>query len=552
MIWNRAGRAQSWTRLQAPWDVIVVGGGITGAGILDEASTLGFRTLLVEQQDFASGTSSRSSKLVHGGLRYLKQGQIALAGVSVRERERLLKEAPGLVERLGFLASSRPENGAWRHLFGAGLALYDLMGGRWAHHHYSASDFRWMAPHVSRRGLEGGFEYADAVTDDARLVLRLILGGVARGATALSYTCVESLLRARGRVVGVALRDGLTGRRAEVRASVVINATGAWTDRLRSHLGKAPRVRPLRGSHLVFPAWRFPLPQAALFYHPRDRRPLFAVPWEGAVLVGTTDLDHEQSPEQARISESEVSYLMEALGAEFPALALEAGDAGTSFSGVRPVIGTGRVNPSAETREHVLWDEAGLLTVAGGKLTTFRPTARAALRAVRRRLPTPQPRTPASASADPARDSAGDLLRGDVRRRLVGRYGPEAAHWFASCRTDELERIPGTHTLWAELRWAALAEGVAHLDDLLLRRTRLGLLLPQGGLRFESRIRALCQPELGWDDARWQRERQRYSALWQTSHALPHVAATPCQSSVQDATGASPNDGQPAMGAVLR
>jgi len=529
-MWTTTWRYETWSRLSEPWDVLVIGGGITGAGILREAVRLGLRALLVEQRDFAWGTSSRSSKLVHGGLRYLAQGHVGLTRASVRERKRLLAEGPGLIDPMGFLLATYKGDRPGRWTYKAGLSIYDLLALQWSHRYYSPQDFEMLAPHLDRRGLKGGFRYGDAQTDDARLVLRVIREAVAAGGVALNYAAAEELLREGGRVVGVRLVDRLEGRSAVVRARVVINATGAWADRLRAQVGAPARIRPLRGSHLIFPTWRLPVAQALSFLHPQDRRPVFIFPWEGIALVGTTDLDHsEPLDDEPAIAPAEVSYLMAAVESQFPALSLGLDDVIATFAGVRPVIGTGAADPSRESRDHVVWEEEGLVTVTGGKLTTFRLIALDALRATRRYLPgmpRPSRRLPVLDRVDVALPAPRPLDEAE-RRRLLGRYGAEAPALLAAAGPGELEAIPGTQTLWVELRWAARAEGVGHLDDLLLRRVRLGLLLGEGGRAILPRVRAIAQDELGWSDARWEEEEAAYLDLWRRAYHLPAREAIP-------------------------
>ena len=528
-MWEKGWREKAWSQLDQAWDIIVVGGGITGAGILREATRLGLRTLLVEQHDFGWGTSSRSSKLVHGGLRYLKEGKLQLTRDSVRERERLLNQGPGLIDPLGFLLVTYEGDRPGRWTYKAGLSVYDLLALQWSHQHYSARDFQMLAPRIAREGLRGGFRYGDAQTDDARLVLRLIREAVADGGMALNYVMAEKALREGNQVIGVQLRDGSgqdAGHTTDVRARVVINATGAWADHLRGQVGAAARIRPLRGSHLLFPAWRLPVAQAVGFLHPVDHRPVFIFPWEGITLVGTTDVDHAQPlNEEPRISPGEVAYLMAAACAEFPSLNLTLDDVVSTFAGVRPVVGTGQADPSKEARDHIVWQEHGLLTVTGGKLTTFRLIALDALKAVRRHLPAQA--VPHLDSKQPVLNQVNVELPGAEhlseaqRRRLLGRYGADAPALVAAAQPGELGLVPNTPYVWAELRWAARAEGTVHLDDLLLRRVRLGLLLPEGGKGLLPQIRAVCQPELGWDNGRWAEEETAYLILWQTSYSLP-------------------------------
>jgi glycerol-3-phosphate dehydrogenase len=524
-------RSKIWQTIDQPWDMIVIGGGITGAGILREAARLGLRTLLVEQKDFAWGTSSRSSKLVHGGLRYLKEGKLGLTRASVLEREHLLDEGPGLIDPLGFLLATYEDDKTGRWVFGAGLTIYDLLALQWSYKYYSPRDFQMLAPRLSMTGLKGGFRYGDAQTDDARLVLRVIQEAVADGGTAVNYVSAQSLLKdENGQVNGLLLHDHTTGAEAEVHARVVINATGAWADNLRQQIGGERKIRPLRGSHLIFRRWRLPMPQAVTFLHPIDQRPVMIFPWESITLVGTTDVDHPQDLDQEpRISAAETAYLLAAVESQFPSLGIGLDDVVAAFAGVRPVIGSGKDDPSEESRDHVVWQEAGLLTITGGKMTTFRLIALDALEAVRHLLPDmPEPdhKQPVLDPVDVDLEADGALDE-TTRRRLLGRHAAEAPALAAAAQPGELEAIPGTQTLWAELRWAARAESVVHLDDLLLRRTRLGILLPHGGAEFLPRIRAICQPELGWDNGRWEQEQAAYLALIDCCYSIPDAALIP-------------------------
>ncbi len=524
--WKPGWRERAWAQLGGEWDIVIVGGGVTGAGILRQAAHAGLRTALFEAHDFASGTSSRSSKLVHGGMRYLKNAQFKMTWESVSEREYLLKQGRGLVNRLGFLYAALRGDKMPGFVFGLGLTLYDLMAGQWTHRSYDELDLRELCPPLSTPDLRGGYRYFDAQTDDARLVLRLLRESAGEGALALNYARVESLLRtADGRVRGVIVSERESGRTAEVQARVVINASGAWTDTLRKEIGRKPRIRPLRGSHLVLPFARLPLTRAVSFLHPKDGRPVFALPWEGAVIFGTTDVDHASALQtDPSISAEEFEYLLSALQHVFPASELTPADVIATFSGLRPVVDTGKADPSKESREHAIWDENGLLTVSGGKLTTFRLMARDALKAARKYLG----RVHFEAEApilDPLPPEAEAMLAEEsfhpaMRLRLLGRYGAASAEIFKDAPALERQVISSTPYLWAELRQAARDEGVVHLDDLLLRRLRLGLLLPEGGRDLLPRIRAIAQPELGWDDRRWERESEAYLQLWNQAYRL--------------------------------
>jgi glycerol-3-phosphate dehydrogenase len=329
---------------------------------------------------------------------------------------------------------------------------------------------------------------------------------------------VESLLKTGGRVTGVAVRDLAPGseRTTEVRAHVVISATGAWADNLRKQAGGSPRLRVLRGSHLFYPQSKFPLTRAVTFMHPRDNRPVFIYPWEGVILVGTTDVDHgADATTDLRISPAEAEYLMASVTHVFPDLGLGLQDVQSTLAGVRAVVDTGKADPSKESREYVLWNESGLLTVSGGKLTTFRLMAHSALRAVRHLLPDhPVPRRTGRVLNHLPTESTLCDLPGDLRLRMLGRFGSQACSMAESAQPGEMSPIGASPSLWAELRWAARSEGVVHLDDLLARRLRLNLNLPNGGLNEMAQIRRIAQPELGWDDKRWKTEENAYRDLW--------------------------------------
>ena len=478
------------------FDVLVAGGGVTGAAVLHEAARRGLRAALVERGDFASGTSSRSSKLVHGGLRYLKEGKIALTRESVHERQELLRDAPGLVEPIGFLMPHYRGRKPSRTTLAIGLTLYDALAGAQTHRFVDAHETLDLAPPLNPAGLEGAHAYTDATTDDARLVLELVHEAVNNGAVALNYASATPLLDG-GRVCGARIEDAAGDNHCEIRARVTIAATGVFADELRAKIGGAARIRPLRGSHLIVDDARLPLAQAVAFEHPADGRPVFAYPWLGRTLVGTTDLDHgEELNREPSISPDEVTYLLEALRAMFPSAGIDTRDVIATYAGVRPVVASAQGDPSRASRDHVVWDEKGLITIAGGKLTTFRPMAMDALAAAAPRLPafdrTPKPafERPPAFPAEPA-------------------------------SPDESERIGTTPFTWARLRWCARNESVVHLDDLLLRRTRIGLLTRDGGERFFERVRAICAAELKWNDARWIAELAAYRERIRTNYGVP-------------------------------
>lgn len=531
--WQQGWRARAWSELDRPWDLLVIGGGITGAGILRQAADAGLRALLVDAADFGSGTSSRSSKLVHGGLRYLRSAQLRLTLESVRERETLLRQGRGLVNPLAFLYASLDGDPLPGWMFGLGLSAYDIMARHWQHRSYSLNEMQELCPSLRSSRLKGGYRYFDAQTDDARLVLRLIREGVDLGALALNYTRVLDLLRTRdGQVCGAVLQDTSSHNRnaIEVQARVVINATGVWVDQLRGLLDRPPRMRPLRGSHLVLPFERLPLTRAITFLHPQDGRPVFALPWEGAVLFGTTDIDHQQPlVTDPAISPGETDYLLSALQHAFPSLYLSESDILSTLTGLRPVVDTGRADPSKESREYAVWEDSCLITVAGGKLTTFRLMARDALKKACKHLPGTRYHRLRPALTPPSSKVASllaDAIYSPTRQvRLLSRYSAETLSRIAEEDKSFLEAIPGTPYTWGELKAAAGMEAVVHLDDLLLRRLRLGLLRPQGAIEHLDRVGEVIRSELGWSMERWNQEAAAYRKLIRGSYQPADVPA---------------------------
>lgn len=487
-------RPWSPTLANEHWDLIVVGGGITGAGVLLEAARLGKKVLLLEQRDFAWGTSSRSSKMVHGGLRYIAQGEVRLTRDALRERERLLRDLPGLVERAPYLFPLRKGRFPGRLPMTMVLGLYDFLAGIRDHRYIGRAELLRRVPGLAPDGLTGAMYYTDALTDDCRLVIRALLEASRLGGQALNYARVTGLRRDQG-VTHVTVSDEIDGGEIHLSADIVVNATGAWADRLAGAADK--RVRPLRGSHLFLDPRRLPVKECLTVLHPRDGRPVFVFPWEGVTCVGTTDLDHDEDLNlEARASAGEVDYLLELINSQFPGVNLNRADILSTMAGVRPVIasGGGR-DPSKERRDHAVWGSDGVITVSGGKLTTFRLIALDTLfaaglldkRALRR-----------------ARRSNGPLFR-----PLIG--APEQVDRFLHGRQDDE----------ALLRWCLEQEAVVHLDDLLLRRTRLGLLHRDGGASLVALLRRLTAEVLGWDAARWDNEWQRYQDIRERFYGVP-------------------------------
>jgi glycerol-3-phosphate dehydrogenase len=320
------------------------------------------------------------------------------------------------------------------------------------------------------------------------------------------------------------VQDTETRETKIINSPAVINATGCWAEKLHPSPEPHRHLRPLRGSHLIFPANVLPLTEGFSFMHPQDNRAVFIVPWEGAVLIGTTDLDHKGDlAAEPKITAQEAAYLIEGVRTLFPSLDLSLNNCIGSFAGIRPVLSEGELPPSEESREHVVWVDKGLVTVTGGKLTTFRRLAWDALKSTKPYLPSNiriDRKTPIfdAVPDQPVNDFG---LTAETWRRLYGRYGATADIIVATAAQKDLAMVPGTFTLWAELPYLAKHENIRHLADLMLRRVRIGLLTPEGGGAYIKRIRKLCRTSLPWDRKRWKKEIQTYLDQWNHSHALP-------------------------------
>ena len=512
------------------WDVAVVGGGITGVAVARGAARAGLSVVLFEQRDFACGTSSRSSKMIHGGLRYLKQAKIGLVKEGARERERLLQEGAGLVEPLKYLYLIHEGDKMRPWMLSSGLRLYQALAKSKRPFGRLNEMACWLsAPNVRLKGLKAAFSYFDGIVDDARLVYRVLREAERFGAITMNYTKVEGLLRnAKGEVAGLAVSDLRSGATHEIQARVVVNAAGALGDKLRAHLGKPAMLRPLRGAHLVFPQERLPVALSVTFAHHKDGRPIYAFPWQGVTLVGTTDMDHKASLDEEPVaSEAEVSYLLEGVERRFLELGLGQKDMLGTYAGIRPVVGRGDRPPSEESREEALLDEQGLITITGGKLTTFRVMAQKTLASILKRIsgrglqpkgrpvglePTPEGTLSLAMESYPELGLPGTL-------RLAGRYGQDLWAFMKGVNHADLKTIQGTPYSFAELVHAAENERIVHLDDLLLRRTRLGHLLPKGGAMLGGKLKARLLAPLGWDESRWNAEWKDYLALVDRAYA---------------------------------
>ena len=538
-----------------PWDMLIIGGGITGAGIAREAVRRGLAVLLIEQKDFAWGTSSRSSKMVHGGLRYIASGDYKTTLLSVRERERMLGEAGGLVNEMHFVMPHYKGKFPPPWIFNTLLRVYDKLAGQRYFKYFKKEAFLSLNPGIKQDKFLGASQFSDAVTDDSRLVMRVLDEAINDGAHAINYLKAESLLtNDQGLVMGATLVDTASqdsNHTYNVHAKVVVSATGAWADTLRMQASNQTeqtfhkQIRPSRGSHLVVSQERLPIKQAYTFLHPVDKRAVFVFPWENRSVLGTTDLDHPPLDDnEVGITSAEVDYLLTATNDLFDDANLNREDVISTWAGVRPLISEGgdgkRVSPSKEKRDHSVWLDNNLVTVSGGKLTTFRLIALDVLKICQKVLSLDQAAIE-SGNVSNNKSSNGNVVNDKVfsnqaptsakfaqlplhlQVRLQGFYGRQLDTLLELAHEDDLAYIADSNTIWAEVRFAARYEQVIHLDDLLLRRTRLGLILTNGAMTplISARLKQICQQELGWDEQKWKNETQRYKDIWQRYYHLP-------------------------------
>jgi glycerol-3-phosphate dehydrogenase len=524
-------RERGLTRMaEETFDVLVIGGGITGAGVALDAAARGLRTALVEQRDFASGTSSRSSKLIHGGLRYLQQREFRLVYEALAERQRLLENAPYLVSRLPFLIPIFGAKGVVKdslaRLYSVALWQYDLTGGLRIgkrHRRINPEEALRYLPTLDVQRLVAGFLYWDAQADDARLTLTVLRTAVVNyGAAAANYSPVVDLLSAGGRVAGARLEDG-----TEIRAKVVVNATGVWSDQVRGldeGAGAIGTLRPAKGIHLTFPATRLPLSAAAVLPVPGDRRSIFLVPWGDFTYAGTTDTDYSGPLEDPQCTPEDVHYVLAAVNAALTA-PLTPDDIVSCWAGLRPLVSAAHSQRTADLsrRHRVTLSQRGMITITGGKLTTYRRMAEDAVDCVVEHLDRGNRHSPtkrlallgAPGSEALRRPAAAARLGVDeaVLAHLAGRYGTEARTVIAMTEADpHLGRplVPGLPYLCAEAVYAARYEMAWTLEDVLARRTRALFLTRDASAAAATTVARLIAPELGWSPARIEQEAAGY------------------------------------------
>lgn len=512
----------------------MVGGGITGAGIARDAALRGLKVALVEKLDFAAGTSSKSSKLVHGGLRYLEQAEIKLVFESVNERRLLTEKARHLVRPSAFLVTHFKGD---RHLLPTldfGLWLYEglcLFRVHRLHRTYGKRKTLELEPGLRGDGLTGGIVYYDCQTDDARLTLENVLDAVSLGAVAANHARAGKLLReGDGKVCGAEVTCSLTNETVPVRASVVINATGPWSDEVRHLHGDGPILKPTRGSHIVVDAARLPITHALMMLAPSDKRAVFAIPWGlGRTVVGTTDTFHDGKPDEVYATPADVQYLLDTANHYNPGAKLEMKDVLSTWSGLRPLLDPHKgASASKVSREHTLHSAPGFVTIAGGKLTTYRRMAAEALdHALLQTGKAPKCTTHERAlpGSEGLKDDA-DLdalaheltvggMKADHADALVKLYGVRSTVLAEREGSDPAaaEAIdPELPWTMAQVDEAVENELAATLDDVLTRRVPVLLRARDQGLGVAEKVAGRMATKLGWSADRKAEELATYRA----------------------------------------
>jgi glycerol-3-phosphate dehydrogenase len=559
-------RGRALTELTAePFDVVVIGGGITGAGVALDAASRGYSVALVERDDWAIGTSSRSSKMVHGGLRYLQNFDLGLVREALLERQLMVQLAPHLVYPTPYLVPTLGDDRRDRKI-GIGLNMYDVMasnrGGRrerrrgrkdreeaaldpsnWSpdrHRTIPREEVVELIPALEPRDPKSAYLFYDCQTDDVRLVLT-ILGEAERfGAVMANRLNVTGLLERDGRAGGVVCTDGVTGATVEIEAANVVNATGVWADRIRPgeirDETEVPRIAPSRGTHVTLPLDQLPLNHAACIVPAGADRTIFVLPWYGRVLVGTTDNDYDGDIDHVKPGDDDVDYLLDAVNAYF-GTSIGREDLTGAYAGVRPLISTGDPKKSVDiSRKAELYEtSSGMLTITGGKLTTWRRMAKMVVDRMAMRedrdLPCHTAEIPLGMSATDADLELPDgidpeLMPAGWDEQLAFRYGHASKQVLAAvAERPELAApiVEGRPDLLAEVVIAARHEQAGGLADILLRRTRLALVAaPQ--LRDAASVRTAAEVlggELGWDDARIEREADGWPAELAAAGADP-------------------------------
>lgn len=521
-------------------DLLIIGGGITGAGIARDAAMRGISTALIDKADFGSGTSSISSRLVHGGLRYLEHHHWRLVFEASHERRVLLKIAPHLVWPRSFIFPIHEGCRVNRWTLAAGLWLYDLMAAFRnvrRHQMLGKRGIRRAEPLIRERGLKGGARYYDAQCDDARLTLANIRDAHRHGAKVANYAQAERLELADGMVRGAHVVDLVSGEEIPIRAHVVVNATGPWTDEVAG-IDPPTTLHTTKGAHVLVPRSRIGNHEAVTMISPIDGRVLFAVPWGDFTYLGTTETESDGPPDDLRVTAEDVVYLLRTANAFFPEARLTPADVVATWAGVRPLLKAGN-DPNAASREHRIWaDDRGLLTIAGGKLTTYRKMAAQMADRVAARLhdidgrPIP-PRARTDRLALPGGETSAleiliaaaesEGLSHDTATHYVRMHGSETPAVIRLGQSNPQWARPvqdNLPTTWAQLIYAMRREMALTLSDLLVRRTHIFYEAPEHGIESVEEVADLAAQEMGWDENRRRAELGAYHELIRRNDAF--------------------------------
>ncbi|MEO8908728.1 MAG: glycerol-3-phosphate dehydrogenase/oxidase [Gemmatimonadaceae bacterium] len=466
-------------------DLLVIGGGITGCGVARDAAMRGLKVTLFERDDFASGTSGRSSRLIHGGIRYLEQGQLHLVHESIRERQTLLRIAPHLVKPLAFTWPIYRDARVGRLKLSAGLLVYQLMAVGRARRSSTLNAAETVArePSLKRAGLTGGAVYYDACTDDARLTVANAIAAKENGATVANHVRVKNLLLEGGKAVGVVVEHAFSGETYEVRARIVVNATGVWEHDFTSGDG-SNRHRGSKGVHISVPRERIGNRDALTLISPIDGRVMFCLPAGPQSIIGTTDTWTDDSPESVHASTQDLDYLIRSANAYFPDAQLTRNDVVSAWAGIRPLATASAANPSLVSREHsIVTEDSGVITVTGGKLTTYRAMAAEIVDLVQRSLGQKPEASPTDSTE----------LPGAGRAKEIARLQSENA----SLAKPLVDSLPYTG---AHLVYGVRAEMAQTLSDLLIRRMHVAFETRDHGLSVAAKSAEIVAPLLSWSD----------------------------------------------------
>jgi glycerol-3-phosphate dehydrogenase len=467
------------------FDLLVIGGGITGCGVARDAAMRGLKVALIERDDFASGTSGRSSRLIHGGIRYLEQGQLHLVHESIRERQTLLRIAPHLVRPLAFTWPIYRGARVGKVKLSAGLLVYQLMavGRSRKHSTMNAAETLDREPCLKSMGLTGGAVYYDACTDDARLTVANAVAARELGAVVVSHTRVTEIIRGGAKAVGVVARSQHTGESGEIRARVVVNATGVWQNTFDSG-ERARRMHGSKGAHIGVPRERVGNRDALTLISPVDGRVMFCLPAGPQTIIGTTDTWTDESPETVHASAADVDYLLRSANAYFPRAELTQDDVVSAWAGIRPLASGQGANPSAVSREHsIVTDGSGVINVTGGKLTTYRSMAAEIVDRVQEALGRERSEAPTDSVELPGADRPKEIAR--LQREDASLAKP---------------LVEGLVYTGAHLVYGVSGEMAQTLSDLLIRRTHLAFETRDHGKSVAPRVADIVAPLLSWND----------------------------------------------------